>query len=63
MVAENRPICLGSGTESSMNSTSSMNPMSSIVSASSITTNLTFPKSSDPRFRWSIIRPGVPTTM
>ncbi len=62
IVAEKRPICLGSGTESRMNSMSSMKPMSSMVSASSRTTYLTLLRSRLPRLRWSIILPGVPTT-
>ncbi|COZ36361.1 Uncharacterised protein [Mycobacterium tuberculosis] len=62
MVAENRATCLYSGVSDRMRSTSSAKPMVSISSASSSTRKSTRDRSKVARSRWSIIRPGVPTT-
>mmetsp|Transcript_1365 Transcript_1365/g.4362 ORF Transcript_1365/g.4362 Transcript_1365/m.4362 type:complete len:205 (+) Transcript_1365:1184-1798(+) len=45
-----------------MVSTSSLKPMLSISSASSSTANCTSDRSKAPSFRWSMMRPGVPTS-
>ena len=62
MVAENSAVCFVSGVEARMRSTSSAKPMRSISSASSSTRVCRSERSSEPRSRWSITRPGVPTT-
>jgi hypothetical protein len=63
MVAEKRATCLVSGVSARIVSTSSAKPMLSISSASSRTRNRSWVRSSVPLSRWSITRPGVPTTM
>ncbi|MNM58561.1 hypothetical protein D3C81_697940 [compost metagenome] len=63
MVAENSATWRFSGSFFSTASTSSMKPMRSISSASSSTSVFSSDRSSVLRFRWSMTRPGVPTTM
>ena len=62
IVAENSAIWRVSGVFFSTASTSSMKPMRSISSASSSTRQRSCDRSSEPRSRWSMTRPGVPTT-
>ena len=62
MVAENSATWRVSGVFFSTASTSSMKPIRSISSASSSTSMRSADRSSEPRSRWSITRPGVPTT-
>ena len=62
IVALNSASCLSSGVSARMVSTSSAKPMLSISSASSSTTNRSSLRSRVPFSRWSITRPGVPTT-
>ena len=62
MVAENSATWRSGGVFFSTASTSSMKPMRSISSASSSTSTSSEERSSEPRSRWSMIRPGVPTT-
>mmetsp|Transcript_39842 Transcript_39842/g.66087 ORF Transcript_39842/g.66087 Transcript_39842/m.66087 type:complete len:205 (-) Transcript_39842:690-1304(-) len=62
-VAENRTVCRSEASvPSRIVSTSSLKPMFSISSASSSTTYSTPLKSSVPSCKWSMIRPGVPTS-
>ena len=63
MVAENSATFLSSGVSARIVSTSSAKPMLSISSASSSTRKRSSLRSSVPFSRWSMIRPGVPTTM
>ena len=63
MVAENSATCLYSGVPLRIRSTSSAKPMLSISSASSSTSTSSEDRSRLPRSRWSMTRPGVPTTM
>ena len=63
MVAEKRRVCRSSGMAQRIVFMSSTNPISSILSASSSTTMVSASNLSVPRFIWSMMRPGVPTTM
>ena len=67
VVAENIKHCgffsLSSPKPSSIVSTSSANPIFSISSASSNTIKSAWFNRKVPRFKWSIIRPGVPTSI
>ena len=60
IVAENSATFLSAGVSARIVSTSSAKPMLSISSASSSTRNRSSVRSSVPRSRWSMIRPGVP---
>ncbi len=62
MVAENSATCFSAGAADRIVSTSSAKPMLSISSASSSTSSRSSDRSSVPLSRWSMIRPGVPTT-
>ena len=62
MVAENSATCLSSGVSARIVSTSSAKPILSISSASSRTRKRSSDRSRVPFSRWSMIRPGVPTT-
>ena len=62
MVAENSATCLLSGVSARIVSTSSAKPIFSISSASSSTRKRSSDRSRVPFSRWSMIRPGVPTT-
>ena len=62
IVAEKSATFLSSGVSARIVSTSSAKPMLSISSASSRTRNRNSERSSVPLFRWSMTRPGVPTT-
>ena len=62
IVAENKAVCLSSGTFDRIVSISSLNPMSNISSASSKTTIFTWSSFNVFLFIWSITRPGVPIT-
>ena len=62
IVAENSARWLSSGVFDKIASTSSIKPMRSISSASSNTKDFTWLRLRLLRFRWSSIRPGVPTT-
>ena len=62
MVAENRATCLSAGVSARIVSTSSAKPIFSISSASSSTRNRSWTRSRVPLSRWSMTRPGVPTT-
>ena len=59
---ENSATCLSSGVSARIVSTSSAKPMLSISSASSSTRKRSSVRSRVPLSRWSMIRPGVPTT-
>ena len=62
IVAENSATCLLSGVSARIVSTSSAKPIFSISSASSRTRKRSSLRSSVPFSRWSMMRPGVPTT-
>ena len=62
IVAENSATCLSSGRVCRIVSTSSMKPIRSISSASSSTRQRSSHRSREPFSRWSMTRPGVPTT-
>ena len=62
IVAENSATCLSSGVSARIVSTSSWKPILSISSASSRTRKRSSDRSRVPFSRWSMIRPGVPTT-
>ncbi|OUE08531.1 hypothetical protein CMsap09_06260 [Clavibacter michiganensis] len=62
IVAENSAICFDLGVSARIVSTSSAKPIFSISSASSSTRNFSCDRSRVPLSRWSMMRPGVPTT-
>ena len=62
IVAENSATCLSSGVSARIVSTSSAKPIFSISSASSSTRKRSSDRSRVPFSRWSMTRPGVPTT-
>ncbi len=63
IVAEKSATCLSSGVSARIVSTSSAKPILSISSASSSTRKRSWRRSRVPFSRWSMMRPGVPTTM
>ena len=62
MVAENSAVCRSRGASVRIRSTSSAKPIRSISSASSSTRKRSPASVRVRRSRWSMIRPGVPTT-